>query len=140
MNTRIFQCNGLRRPLVLAVKTRGKNSAINSGSSIKIWYKFQILKGLPGTHDFHRDVVHTRLQDGRDFPYENADLWCKEFSQYPASQKLRHRLDEMKVPASTNLRDYGCHLGIIQGVFQGIRAGGWGYIRSDFHIDGEPLL
>src|SRR5205809_434302 len=55
MNTRIFQCNGLRRPLVLAVKTRGKNSAINSGSSIKIWYKFQILKGLPQTHDFHSD-------------------------------------------------------------------------------------
>ena len=59
---------------MLAIETRRKDSAINSVSSIKIWYKFQILKGLPGTHDFHRDVVHTRLQDWRDFPYEDADL------------------------------------------------------------------
>src|SRR5947207_3349706 len=37
------------------------------------------LKRLPGMHDFHRDVVHTRLQDWRDFPYEDADLWRKKF-------------------------------------------------------------
>src|SRR5436190_20817958 len=46
----------------------------------------------------------------------------------------------MKVAACTDLRDHGCHLGIIQSVFQGIRAGGLGYVGSDFHIDGEPLL
>src|SRR5207249_10760780 len=106
MNTRIFQCNGLRRPLVLAVKTRGKNSAIKRGSSIKIWYKFQILKGLPQTHEFHRDVLHTRVQDWRDFRYEDADLWCMELVEYPAGQKLRHSLDEMKFLPSADIPDH----------------------------------
>src|SRR5439155_21887395 len=46
----------------------------------------------------------------------------------------------MKVAASTDLRDYGCYLGIIESVFQGIRAGGLGYVGCDFHVDGEPLL
>ena len=56
------------------LKTRGKDSAINSSSSIKIWHKLKILKGLAGTNDLNRDVIHSRFQDWRDFADEHADL------------------------------------------------------------------
>src|SRR5439155_6816449 len=128
------------RPLKLAIKTRGKNSAINSRSSIKIWHKFQILKGLAGPHDLDRDVIHAWFQDWRDFADEDPNLWSAKIGQNPASQKFRQCFDQVKIAAPADVHDDGGDLGIIQSVFKRVGSGRLGGPGRDFHINREPLL
>src|SRR5439155_11720769 len=111
------------RPLELAIKTRGKNSAINSRSSIKIWHKFQILKELAGPDNLHRNVVHARFQDWRDFADQDPDLGSEKIGQDPAGQKFGQRFNKVKIATPADLHDDGGHPGIVQSVFKRVGSG-----------------
>src|SRR5437016_4778622 len=97
------------------LKTRGKNSATNSRSSIKICHKAKILKGLAGTNDLHGNVIHARFHDWRDFPHEYPDLRRGKIRQDPPRQKLGHGLNQVEVPALAEFHDEVSDLGIVDG-------------------------
>src|SRR5438477_10787486 len=95
-------------------KTRGKDSATNSKPSIKIWHKFQILKGLAGTDNLAGHVIYPWFKDRRDFPHQDANLRRAEIGQDTGGQEIGQRLDQMEVAAPANFHNEPRHLRVVK--------------------------